>query len=184
VVCINAFFILHYLLLCDDDSFAGGALGCPMTFKLLGSLDNNKFDVLFQEDLYDYSDDYGAGGKLFYFLFDSVRGRVNGQRCGSCASGPGFTCHIDAYDASCDSRYCGRQGLCAAEPKCPVGAWCNYMFQSILTCARLVLVFLCIGVCQSLACLSLFNCFICCFMCCCCRGVHVLWVQRICETLF
>ena len=30
------------------------ALGCPMTFTLFGSMDNIKFDLIYQDDLYDY----------------------------------------------------------------------------------------------------------------------------------
>ena len=92
-----------------------------MTFTLYGSKDNVKFDPLFTEDLYDYDNDYVEGGKMFYFIFDTVRGRVNGQRCGSCSSGPSFSCSLSAYDGTCNSRYCGDTGLCAPEPKCPTG---------------------------------------------------------------
>ena len=93
-----------------------------MTFTLLGSYDNVKYDILHQEDLYDYNNDYNvAGGKVFYFLYDTVRGRINGQRCGSCSAGPAFSCNLNAYDGTCDSRYCGVRGLCAVEPECPAG---------------------------------------------------------------
>ena len=92
-----------------------------MSFALLGSHDNLKFDRLFSEDLFDYDRDYRQGGKMFYFLFETVRGRINGQRCGSCSSGPSFTCSLDAYDGTCDSRYCGQSGLCSPEPVCPPG---------------------------------------------------------------
>jgi hypothetical protein len=92
-----------------------------MTFQLLGSQDNVKFDPLFSEDLYDYNRDYGPGGKTFYFVYDTVRGRANGQRCGSCTSGPAFTCSLQAYDGTCHSRYCGPSGLCEPEPTCPPG---------------------------------------------------------------
>lgn len=95
-----------------------------MTFTLLGSHDNLKFTPLFYEDAFDYSQDFGEAGKTFYFYYDTARGRSNGQRCGSCSTAPDFTCSLDAYDGTCESRYCGQTGLCAAEPECPPGtAW-------------------------------------------------------------
>jgi hypothetical protein len=97
------------------------ALGCPMSFMLQGSHDNVKFDVLHTQDLFDYDREYGPEGVKFLFIYDTVKGRVNGQRCGSCSSGPGFTCSVDSYDATCDSRYCGQDALCAPEPQCPAG---------------------------------------------------------------
>jgi len=120
-----------------------GPTGCPMTFQLLGSADNVKFDLLYQDDLYDYvtssntasslstssQTPYGEEGKMFYFAFDTVRGRILGQRCGSCTSGPAFTCNLDAYDATCNSRYCGSNGLCQKEPLCPAGEYMKYGFK-------------------------------------------------------
>lgn len=92
-----------------------------MTFALLGSHDNTKFTPLLHEDMFDYSLDFGTDGKTFYLYPETSRGLRNGQRCGSCSTTPDFTCVLDAYDGSCESKYCGREGLCAAEPKCPAG---------------------------------------------------------------
>jgi hypothetical protein len=100
-----------------------------MTFQLLGSHDNIKFDPVFSEDLYDYDRGYGEGGRIFHFIFDTARGRANGQRCGSCSTGPAFTCSLDAYDGTCDSRYCGQDGLCASEPQCPAGEYMHHGFN-------------------------------------------------------
>ena len=92
-----------------------------MSFTLQGSHDNVKFEVLYTQDLYDYDREYGPSGVKFLFIYETVKGRVNGQRCGSCSSGPAFACSVDAYDATCDSRYCGPAALCAPEPQCPAG---------------------------------------------------------------
>ncbi|KAJ1412983.1 hypothetical protein B484DRAFT_173156, partial [Ochromonadaceae sp. CCMP2298] len=104
---------------------------CIYTLQLLGSTDNVKFDLLYREDLYDHQQgDYGTEGRAFYFVFDTVRGRIDGQRCGSCSSGPSFSCHVQAYDSTCASRYCG-DSLCAPEPPCPAGEYMQYGFEGL-----------------------------------------------------
>lgn len=125
-------------IVCDvENSVQGvfssaGARGCPMTFSLLGSHDNVRFDVIYQQDLFDYDGEYqiGTEGFLFYFVFDTTTGRLNGQRCGSCDSGPLFQCHLQAYDGSCASRYCGEKARCATRPVCPVGEYMTFGFNS------------------------------------------------------
>lgn len=104
------------------------ARGCPRTFTLSGSHDNTKFDVLYKQDLFDYNNEYGPHGLMFYFVYDTVKGRPVGQRCGSCGTGPGFTCAVDAYDGTCDSRYCGQNALCSEEPACPEGTFRLLLF--------------------------------------------------------
>lgn len=117
---------------------AKGGSGCPMTFMLQGSNDLIKFDTLYRQDLYDYARngsylaDYPPGGRTFYFPYDSLHGRGNGQRCGSCDTAPEFICQRDSYDLTCDSRYCGTDGLCAPLPSCPVGM---YLLVSLPTAA-------------------------------------------------
>ena len=109
------------------------ASGCPMTFSLLGSNDNQKFDLIYKEDLFDNQNDYDSGSKMFYFIFETAKGRVNGQQCGSCTSGPAFTCSLAAYDGTCDSRYCGATGLCDAVPPCAPGEYTRYGFTGYST---------------------------------------------------
>lgn len=105
-------------------------VGCPLTFRLLGSnIYNKDFEVLASFDLYDYDNDYANGGKIFYFIHESPMGRLNGDRCGSCHSEPYFQCSIDSYDSSCVSGYCDISGHCASFPPCTVGQYLNTVFS-------------------------------------------------------
>lgn len=104
---------------------------CPAIMTVMGSSDNIKYDTLMRVDLSNYNGEYGTDqGKIFYFNFDTYHGRVNGQSCGSCAIGPSFNCYLDAYDSTCDSRYCNQDGLCAAVPTCEAGQYLS-MHQSV-----------------------------------------------------
>ena len=98
--------------------------GCPKTFVLMGSYDNSKYDVLYKIDMDKYNNDYAVpGGKMFYFTFEAGKGRENGQRCGSCDTGPKFSCNKDAFDSLCASRFCTIDGLCGNVPACPAGEY-------------------------------------------------------------
>eukprot|EP01041_Mallomonas_annulata_P008562 gene8562-17664_t len=97
--------------------------GCPRTFTLQGSRDNIKYDVLTSVDMSEYSNEYSHGGRSFPFFWESPMGRPKGVRCGSCDSGPLFSCAKDAYDGTCASTYCGIEGKCGLEPLCPVGQY-------------------------------------------------------------
>lgn len=128
-----------------------GASGCPMTFAVQGSNDNVKFDTLYRADLYDYAHngsssfyaEYPRGGRMFYFPYDSLHGRANGQRCGSCDVAPSFTCHRDAFDVTCDSRYCGVDGRCAALPVCAAGQYLHVHLPDTATAPHHAQLFRC-----------------------------------------
>jgi hypothetical protein len=130
------------------------AKGCPMTFSLLVSNDNIRYDILYQVDLYEYADlhsvpsssissasvtstdssvvnpFYGPHGKMFYFHSENSNGLNNGEQCGSCLIGPSFTCHINAYDSFCDSRYCNEKGRCSSLPICLKGSYLSLNYYS------------------------------------------------------
>eukprot|EP01038_Epipyxis_sp_PR26KG_P006767 gene6767-9268_t len=111
-----------------DSSNSDQPLGCPMTFILLGSYDNKKYDMLYKKDMFDYDNDYKNGGLTFYFTFETSHGRVNGQSCGSCEKGPKFSCSLDSFDSSCNSTYCNRYGTCDDLPICPLGEYQDLHF--------------------------------------------------------
>lgn len=106
-----------------DAGYPSNPKGCPKTFRVMGSYDTVKWETVYQQDLYDYDNEYSDGGNMFYFIFDTSQGRVNGQRCGSCDNGPNFMCNLNAYDGSCDSRYCSDSGVCSILPECPAGEY-------------------------------------------------------------
>jgi hypothetical protein len=133
------------------------ARGCPMTFSLLVSNDNIRYDILYKADLYDYADlhslsssvssvsasasaikidssvinpFYGPHGKMFYFHSENSNGLNNGEQCGSCLIGPSFTCHINSYDSFCDSRYCNEKGRCSSLPICSKGLYLSLSYYS------------------------------------------------------
>lgn len=103
------------------------ARGCPMTFELQGSNDDVRYERLLRIDMYDYSGGYNAAREnesssmTFDFVWESPGGRQNGQRCGSCDSGPNFMCSVNAIDHTCSSSYCGVSGYCESLPVCPAG---------------------------------------------------------------
>ena len=114
---------------CDAENILAPK-GCPKTFMLMGSYDNSKYDVLYKIDMDKYNNDYAVpGGKMFYFTFEAGKGRENGQRCGSCDSGPRFSCNKDAFDSLCASRYCTIDGLCGDVPDCPAGEYLDPSFH-------------------------------------------------------
>lgn len=104
--------------------------GCPKTFTLFGSYDNMLFDVIYTEDLYDYNNDYANGGKLFQFFWESPTGRPDGAVCGSCQSGPLFSCAIQSFDRTCSSLYCDVNGRCGEQPPCEAGQYLDTDFTS------------------------------------------------------
>ena len=108
-------------IVCDHAEHASHPRGCPKTFRLLGSLDNVRFEPLFSQDYYDYVNEYANGGVLLHFFWEAPLGRVDGHRCGSCDMGPAYTCHLAAYDSSCSSRYCDNTGRCSTQITCPPG---------------------------------------------------------------
>jgi hypothetical protein len=123
----------HYMrptamrIFCD----VGGkvSIGCPRTFALLGSRDNQKFDVIYSNDMYDYNNTYDPqNGQLFTFFWEHAEGRANGHICGSCDTGPAFTCSRDAYDATCASAYCNVNGICDEAPTCHVGEYFDFSY--------------------------------------------------------
>jgi hypothetical protein len=103
------------------------ARGCPMTFEVLGSNDDSRYETLRKVDMFDYSGGYnaaqgnGTSSMTFDFVWESPGGRQNGQRCGSCDSGPDFVCSVKAIDNTCASSYCGVSGYCESLPVCPAG---------------------------------------------------------------
>jgi protocatechuate 3,4-dioxygenase beta subunit len=104
-------------------------LGCPRAFSLYGSFDNIQFDEVYSTDLLEYSNEYNSThGKVFNFFWEAPTGRPNGHRCGSCTSGPLFTCNVDAYDGTCASKYCDNSGLCNEIPVCPPGEYMDTVF--------------------------------------------------------
>ena len=114
-------------IVCD----AGAAFprGCPRTFTLLGSQDNVRFEVVTKKDLFDYDNEYSAaGGIKWNFFWEAPSGRPSGHKCGSCDSGPAFTCNIKAFDSSCSSSYCSIDGLCASPPSCRMGEYLESKF--------------------------------------------------------
>ena len=117
-------------IVCDAEN-AAAPKGCPKTFALLGSFDNVKYDLIYKTDMDKYDNDYAvAGGKMFYFTFEAGSGREDGQRCGSCDTGPRFACNKASFDALCASKYCDANGLCNAVPPCPAGHYLDYSYQS------------------------------------------------------
>jgi hypothetical protein len=127
-------------IVCDVANAIGSqtARGCPMTFSIQVSHDNVKFDVVYKEDLYNYSDlspashvnpYYGRNGKMFYFVAENSKGRNNGDSCGSCDLGPLFQCALDSYDSLCHSRYCNQQGYCDSPPICPAGQYLDVVYH-------------------------------------------------------
>ncbi len=114
------------------------SIGCPLTFTVQASYDNIKFDILHKVDLYDYTpynaktneEEYPLHGRMFYFVFDTVKGRINGQRCPSCELGPLYTCSLQGYDGQCDSTYCNQEGLCDDPPECPAGRYLSLEYST------------------------------------------------------
>ena len=93
--------------------------GCPMSFKLLASMDLITFDILFYKEFVPPTD--FKNNSLYYSLFsESPHGRPNGQPCGSCERPPYYTCRIESFDASCASAFCGDK-VCSPTPPCPSG---------------------------------------------------------------
>ena len=128
-------------IVCDIANAVGSttARGCPMTFSVLVSHDNVQFETVFKEDLYQYADlspdslvnpFYGVDGRMFYFVSENSKGRNNGDKCGSCDTGPQFQCHYNAYDGYCDSRYCDSQGFCNNPPVCPAGKYLDLEYNN------------------------------------------------------
>ncbi|RYG67158.1 hypothetical protein EON64_08080, partial [archaeon] len=108
------------------------AESCPRAFIVQGSRDNVKYDTLFMHDYKEYNDEYrnNSDGVMFYFGIDSVQGRLTGQRCGSCDIGPKFSCHLSAFDGTCNTHYCGADALCAPPPVCPPGRYLSLQYST------------------------------------------------------
>lgn len=104
--------------------------GCPMTFAILGSNQPfTDFELIYSHDSFDFNaSNFSKGGKLFNFFEDSPNGRVVGQRCGSCDRPPHFGCSLKAFDTSCETMYCGVNGLCAEPDLCPPGRYLSWNF--------------------------------------------------------
>ena len=111
-------------------------VGCPKVFSLLGSYDNHAYQIIRKFDLRPYgttpTNHYppGTRGKTFQFHWENSIGRPNGQRCGSCDSGPLFQCATAGYDSSCASSYC-EQDVCASLPACPAGQYRNGLTHNV-----------------------------------------------------
>eukprot|EP01031_Cornospumella_fuschlensis_P026613 gene26613-32162_t len=108
------------------------AEGCPRAFVVQGSFDNVKYETLFIHDYKEYNAEYrnNPDGVMFYFGIDSVQGRLNGQRCGSCDIGPKFSCHLSAFDGTCNTHYCGADATCALPPVCPQGRYLSLQYST------------------------------------------------------
>jgi hypothetical protein len=122
----------HYMrptamrITCDAGSKV--PFGCPRTFVLIASRDNQEFDVIYSQDMYDYNNSYSGGGHLFTFFWEHSEGRSNGHICGSCDTGPAFTCAVDAFDSTCTSTYCNVNGVCDEPAMCSLGEYFSFSY--------------------------------------------------------
>jgi hypothetical protein len=93
--------------LTENQTVAMAPKGCPKSFSLQGSSDNIKFETLYKVDLTPFSSStnntydslaskygYTEKGQVFNIYWESSTGRETGHRCGSCDSGPSFSCNL------------------------------------------------------------------------------------------
>ena len=120
------------VIICDAEN-AIKPIYCPQTFNILGSNDNLNYDIIKSIDLYDYSNEYSNGfhnnlGMEFNFIWEYPTGRPQGVQCGSCNLSPYYTCKINSFDGSCQSKYCNQNGICGLPDPCPIG---KYLFIDV-----------------------------------------------------
>ena len=116
----------------DNDKQYNRVLNCPRKFEIYGSETGNEYSKLYERSFLIPNDYYTKSGSnssepfgFFPFIYHAPKGRIEGDRCGSCDRGPNFACSFGSFDPTCASSFCGEDGKCEKEIVCLPGFYRN-----------------------------------------------------------